>query len=64
MTAELKPLGRALQDTTPARERLATTRNRVLRGVGVTRAAKRTQEAQPPRDRASKAPSLGARALC
>ena len=37
-----------------ARERLATDRNRVLRGAGVTSAAKRTQGGCRPRDRASK----------
>ena len=32
------------------RQRLATSRNRVLRGAGVTPAAKRTQGACRPRD--------------
>ncbi len=36
------------------RQRLATSRNRVLRGPGVIPAAKRTQGACRPRDRASK----------
>ncbi len=38
----------------PARQRLAASRNRVLGGGGVTRAAKRTQGVCRPRDRASK----------
>ena len=36
------------------RQRLATSRNRVLRGLGVTPAAKRTQGVCRLRDRASK----------
>src|SRR5262245_8859588 len=39
------------------------TRNRVLRGDRATGAAKRTQGAQLPRDRASKAPIAGASAV-
>ncbi len=38
----------------PARQRPATSRNRVLRGPGVTPAAKRTQGVRKPRDGASK----------
>jgi hypothetical protein len=42
------------QVRTPARQRPATSRNRVLRGRQVTAAAKRTQGAREPRDSASK----------
>ena len=44
-----------------SRQRLATSRNRVLRGAGVTPAAKRTQSACRLRDRASKVKMLRSR---
>ena len=43
-----------LAGETPARQRLATSRNRVLRGAGVTLAAKRTQGVTRPCDSAPK----------
>lgn len=42
----------------PARQRLATSRKRVLRGPGKTQAAKRRQRVRTPCDRASKASGL------
>jgi hypothetical protein len=56
-----KPLIAARQVINPARQRLATSRNRVLRGLGVTRIAKRTQGVCRPRDRASKVGYRGSR---
>jgi hypothetical protein len=47
----------------PARQRLATSRKRVLRGGGATLPAKRRQRVRMPRDRASKEPMVGAGAL-
>jgi hypothetical protein len=52
---ELKPLEGAQRESKPVRQRLATRRYRVLRGVTVTWAAKRTQGVHEPRDGASKA---------
>jgi hypothetical protein len=46
-----------------SRQRLATSRNRVLRGPGATPAAKRTQGVCRPRDRASKVKLGGADAV-
>jgi len=45
----------------PARQRLATSRNRVLRGPGATLAAKRTQGVARPCDWASKRIWIGGR---
>lgn len=49
-----KPLVASQLGASQARQRLATSRNRVLRGPGVTLAAKRTQGAHEPCDRAPK----------
>ena len=64
MDEELKPLDRTLQRFNRCPGKVATTRNRVLRGDRETDAAKRTQGVQLLRDRASKAQSLGASAVC
>ena len=59
-------LSMGLRGNQPSRQRLATSRNRVLRGTGVTRAAKRTQGVRRPRDSASKNCMMvgGPRSLC
>lgn len=64
MDEKLKPLERTLQRFNRCPGKVATTRNRVLRGDRETDAAKRTQGVQLLRDRASKAQSLGASAVC
>jgi hypothetical protein len=61
---KLKPLERTLRRIDRRPGKVATTRNRVLRGRRETGAAKRTQGVQLLRDRASKAQSLGASAVC
>ena len=48
----------------PARRRLAISRERVLRGAGATRAAKRRQRVHGLRDRASKSECGGGRRRC
>ena len=64
MDEKLKPLERTLQRFNRCPGKVATTRNRVLRGRRRTDAAKRTQGVQLLRDRASKAQSLGASVVC
>lgn len=64
MDQKLKPLERTLQRFNRCPGKVVTTRNRVLRGCRETDAAKRTQGVQLLRDRASKAQSLGASAVC
>lgn len=64
MDERLKPLERTLQCFNRCPGKVATTRNRVLRGRRRTDAAKRTQGVQLLRDRASKAQSLGASVVC
>lgn len=64
MNEELKPLGRTLRRLNRRPGKVATTRNRVLRGARVTGAAKRTQGVQLLRDRAPKEESLGASVVC
>jgi hypothetical protein len=54
MDEKLKPLERTLQRLNRCPGKVATARNRVLRGRRVTGAAKRTQGVQLPRDRAPK----------
>jgi hypothetical protein len=64
MDEELKPLERTLQRLNRCPGKVATTRNRVLRGDRATDAAKRTQGVQLLRDRAPKEESLGASVVC
>jgi hypothetical protein len=64
MHEELKPLERTLQRLNRCPGKVATTRNRVLRGDRATDAAKRTQGVQLLRDRAPKEESPGASVVC